>query len=103
MDCPNEARSRRLCKKTRARIGHRSLEVGHNPVRNMGGDYKISETIDEGRGGRPRVVHPGPTLACGVGEHLQYCEAQGKKKMANEIMHLQLKASYKQNEIKLKQ
>ena len=34
-------------------------------------------------------------------KHLQYFKAQAKKKMANEIMHLQLKAAYKQDKIKL--
>ena len=35
MDCANEARTRRLCQKTRARIGHRSMEAGPNPMRNL--------------------------------------------------------------------
>ena len=34
-------------------------------------------------------------------KHSQYFETQGKKTMANEIMHLQLKAAYKHDKIKL--
>ena len=34
-------------------------------------------------------------------KHMQYFKMQGKKKMGNDIMHLQLKAAYKQDKIKL--
>ena len=34
-------------------------------------------------------------------KHMQYFKMQGKKKIGNEIMHLQLKAAYKQDRIKL--
>ena len=34
-------------------------------------------------------------------KHMAYFRAQGKKKMGNEIMHLQLKPAYKQHRINL--
>ena len=34
-------------------------------------------------------------------KHTQYFRAQGKNKMGNEIMHLQLKPAYKQDRIEL--
>ena len=68
VDCPNENGPRCIRAKTIARIGHRSMEVGPHPVRDMGGDDKINENVDEGCGSKSRVLHSGPTLACGAGE-----------------------------------